>query len=174
MAYIRGEAREQTTMFPVTLDELIPADHIWRVAQAFDLAGDTKTVGAPFLRVFCEGRESGMPAPSGFHHVPTTKSNSTRSIAAHPCEKRKDGAPSVGMVHAKIVKGGPPPCATFRVLERWTPRTSSYSFIRHRRRESAGRLRYCPPSPDAIVGGTHPSKIAKGGAASVVVAPPDF
>jgi len=25
------------------------------VAQAFDLAGITDTVGAPFLRVFCEG-----------------------------------------------------------------------------------------------------------------------
>jgi len=48
-----------------------------------------------------------MPAPSGFDHVSTTKSNSTRSIAAHPCKQRKDGAPSVGMVHAKIVEGGP-------------------------------------------------------------------
>ena len=38
----------------------------------------------------------------------TTKSNSTRSIATHPCKKRKDGAPSVGMVLAKTVKGGPP------------------------------------------------------------------
>jgi hypothetical protein len=47
-------------------------------------------------------------APSGFDHVPTTKPNSTRSIAVHPCKKRKDGAPSVGMVHAKIVKSGPP------------------------------------------------------------------
>jgi hypothetical protein len=28
-----------------------------------------------------------MPALSGFDHVPTTKSNSTRSIAAHPCKK---------------------------------------------------------------------------------------
>src|SRR6266496_5571805 len=26
-----------------------------RVAQAFDLAGATNTVGGPFLRVFCEG-----------------------------------------------------------------------------------------------------------------------
>ena len=79
------------------------------MAQAFDLAGVTKTVGAaPYRRVFCEGRESEMPAPSGFDHVSTTKSNSTRSIAAHPCKKRKDGAPSVGMVHATIVKGGPP------------------------------------------------------------------
>ena len=56
-----------------------------------------------------------MPAPSGFDHVPTTKSNSARGIAAHPfdklragsCRKRKNGAPSVGMVHAEIVKGGP-------------------------------------------------------------------
>src|SRR6201998_4231711 len=34
MAYIRGEAREQTTMFPVTLDELIPADHMCRVIES--------------------------------------------------------------------------------------------------------------------------------------------
>jgi hypothetical protein len=36
------------------------------------------------------------------------KLNSIRSIATHPCKKRKDGAPTVGMVHAKIVKDGPP------------------------------------------------------------------
>ena len=53
----------------------------WRVAQAFDLAGITNTVGTQFLRVFCEepalslskGRASEMPAPSGFDHVSTTK-----------------------------------------------------------------------------------------------------
>jgi hypothetical protein len=28
---------------------------LWRVAQASDLAGITDTLGAPFLRVFCEG-----------------------------------------------------------------------------------------------------------------------
>jgi hypothetical protein len=78
------------------------------VAQAFDLAGIANTVGAPFLRVFCEGWESEMPAPSGFDNVPTTKSNGARSIAAHPCKERKGGAPSVEMVHAKIAKGGPP------------------------------------------------------------------
>ena len=57
-------------------------------------------------------------------HLYTTKSNSTRSVAAHPfdklragsCKKRKDGAPTVGMAHAKIVKGGPP--ATLRVTKR--------------------------------------------------------
>jgi hypothetical protein len=35
--------------------------------------------------------------------------SSARSISAHPCKKRKDGAPSVRMVHAKIVEGGPRP-----------------------------------------------------------------
>jgi transposase len=35
MAYIRGEAREQVTMFPVTLEELLPADHLCRVIEAF-------------------------------------------------------------------------------------------------------------------------------------------
>ena len=35
MAYITGEAREQVTMFPVTVDELIPADHACRVIEAF-------------------------------------------------------------------------------------------------------------------------------------------
>ena len=43
MVDIRGEAREQTTMFPVTGDELIPADHSGRVIEAFvdrlDMAG---------------------------------------------------------------------------------------------------------------------------------------
>jgi len=35
MAYISGEAREQVTMFPVTLDEFIPANHACRVIEAF-------------------------------------------------------------------------------------------------------------------------------------------
>jgi hypothetical protein len=69
-----------------------------------------------------------MRTPSGFDHVSTTKSNSTRGIATHPfdklragsCKKRKDGAPSVGMVHAKIVKGGPP------AIERKKAKTSRY------------------------------------------------
>lgn len=35
MGYIRGEGRSQGTLFPVTLDELVPADHIARVIERF-------------------------------------------------------------------------------------------------------------------------------------------
>jgi transposase len=35
LAYIRGEARGQHTLFPSTLDDLIPADHVCRVIEAF-------------------------------------------------------------------------------------------------------------------------------------------
>jgi len=35
MAYITGEAREQVTMFPQTLDEFILGDHLCRVIEAF-------------------------------------------------------------------------------------------------------------------------------------------
>ena len=35
MGYIEGEARGQRTLFPATLEELIPADHLCRVIEAF-------------------------------------------------------------------------------------------------------------------------------------------
>jgi hypothetical protein len=40
--------------------------------------------------------------------VHAIKSYGTSRIIAHPCKKRKDGAPSVEMVHTEIAKGGPP------------------------------------------------------------------
>ena len=35
MGYIQGEGRNQGTLFPVVLDEFVPADHICRVIDAF-------------------------------------------------------------------------------------------------------------------------------------------
>jgi transposase len=48
MVYIRGEALEQTTMFPVTLEELIPGDHVCRVIEAF--VGRLKMAELGFVR----------------------------------------------------------------------------------------------------------------------------
>jgi len=57
MAFIRGEAREQTTMFPMTLDELIPADHLCRVVEAF--VGRLGMAKLGFVRA--EPAETGRP-----------------------------------------------------------------------------------------------------------------
>ena len=57
MAYILGEAREQTTMFPVTLEELIPADHMCRVIEAF--VGRLDMVKLDFVRA--QAAETGRP-----------------------------------------------------------------------------------------------------------------
>ncbi|MHB1698620.1 MAG: IS1182 family transposase [Acidobacteriaceae bacterium] len=35
MAYIQGEGRDQATLFPVVLDDLVPEDHVCRVIDAF-------------------------------------------------------------------------------------------------------------------------------------------
>ena len=35
MRYIQGEKRSQTALFPVSLDELIPDDHLVRVIEAY-------------------------------------------------------------------------------------------------------------------------------------------
>jgi len=45
-----------------------------------------------------------MPTPHGFDHASATKLSSTHNIAAHTCQERKDGAPSVEMLDAKTVK----------------------------------------------------------------------
>jgi hypothetical protein len=63
------------------------------------------TQGCPVLRVLGERR---VPRTHTQRGLCRTAKSCVVSIAAHPCKKRKDGEPSVGTAHAKIVKGGPP------------------------------------------------------------------
>src|SRR6266851_2645583 len=57
MAFIQGEGRGQGTLFPVTLDELIPEDHVRRVIDAF--VGRLDVAGLGFERA--EAAETGRP-----------------------------------------------------------------------------------------------------------------
>ena len=57
MAYIKGEARAQQTLFPLTLDELISLDHVCRVIEAF--VNKLDVAGLGFLRA--EPAETGRP-----------------------------------------------------------------------------------------------------------------
>ena len=49
-----------------------------------------------------------MPSQLGRSRLYIRKQISAGSIAAHPCKNRKDGAPSLEMVHSEIVKLGHP------------------------------------------------------------------
>src|SRR5438477_3845959 len=57
MAFIQGEGRSQGTLFAVTLDELIPEDHVCRVIDAF--VGRLDVAGLGFERA--EAAETGRP-----------------------------------------------------------------------------------------------------------------
>jgi transposase len=57
MGFIRGEAREQVSLFPATLDELIPEDHACRVIEAFVNRLEMARLG--FVR--SEPAETGRP-----------------------------------------------------------------------------------------------------------------
>lgn len=57
MAFIQGEGRTQGSLFPVTLDELIPADHVCRVIDAF--VGRLHMEQLGFVRA--EAAETGRP-----------------------------------------------------------------------------------------------------------------
>src|ERR1700738_230657 len=57
MGFIQGEDRGQGTLFPVTLEELIPEDHVCRVIEAFVGRLDLSSLG--FVRA--EAAETGRP-----------------------------------------------------------------------------------------------------------------
>src|ERR1700685_4850497 len=57
MGFVQGEGRTQGTLFPVTLEELIPDDHVCRVIDAF--VGRLDMAGLGFERA--EAAQTGRP-----------------------------------------------------------------------------------------------------------------
>ena len=62
MRYIQGENRSQTALFPVSLDELIPDDHLVRVIEAYVSLLDFEQLGFDKARPKATGRPSYDPA----------------------------------------------------------------------------------------------------------------
>ena len=62
MSYIRGEDRHQGALFPVTLDELIPEDHLVRVVDAYVASLDLASLGFARAKSALMGRPPYDPA----------------------------------------------------------------------------------------------------------------
>ena len=80
MGFMQGEGRTQGMLFPVTLEELIPDDHVCRVIDAFVGRLDMAALG--FERA--EAAETGRPG----YDPRDLSSNGTQS-----CPRSKSGAP---------------------------------------------------------------------------------
>ena len=48
MGYIQGEGRQQSSLFPPTLEELVPEDHLVRVIEAYVARLDLQALGLGF------------------------------------------------------------------------------------------------------------------------------
>src|SRR5690606_32446224 len=62
MAYIQGESRSQTSLFPVSLEELIPEDHLVRVIDTYVTKLDLVRLGFDKALPKGTGRPSYDPA----------------------------------------------------------------------------------------------------------------
>ena len=62
MGYVRGEAKGQATLFPVSLDELVPAEHVCRVIEAFVAQLDLCALGFSKAEPAATGRPAYDPA----------------------------------------------------------------------------------------------------------------
>ncbi len=62
MAYIQGESRSQTSLFPVSLEELIPEDHLVRVIDLYVAKLDLVQLGFDKALPKGTGRPSYDPA----------------------------------------------------------------------------------------------------------------
>ena len=64
MQYIHGEARNQGSLFPVSLEELVPDDHLVRVIEAYVGRLDLSVMGFGFALIF-SAQKANAPNQSG-------------------------------------------------------------------------------------------------------------
>ncbi len=62
MGYIQGEGRQQSSLFPPTLEELVPEDHLVRVIEAYVARLDLKVLGFSRAEPLKTGRPGYDPA----------------------------------------------------------------------------------------------------------------
>jgi transposase len=62
MGFVRGDSRDQGALFPVSLDELVPEDHVCRVIDAFVGSLDLTALGFSKARPAATGRPAYDPA----------------------------------------------------------------------------------------------------------------
>lgn len=62
MGYIQGEGRQQSSLFPPTLEELVPEDHLVRVIEAYVARLDMKVLGFSKAEPLKTGRPGYDPA----------------------------------------------------------------------------------------------------------------
>jgi len=62
MGYVHGEAKGQATLFPLSLDELVPGEHVCRVIEAFVAQLDLSTLGFSKALPAATGRPPYDPA----------------------------------------------------------------------------------------------------------------
>jgi transposase len=62
MGYVRGESRDQSQLFPLSLDDLVPADHPCRVIDAFVSYLDLPALGFGKARAAATGRPPYSPS----------------------------------------------------------------------------------------------------------------
>ena len=62
MGFVHGESRDQGSLFPVSLDELVPEDHVCRVIDAFVGSLDLLRLGFSRAEPAATGRPAYDPA----------------------------------------------------------------------------------------------------------------
>lgn len=89
MAYIQGESRSQTSLFPASLEGLIPKDHLVRVIDLYVAKLDLGQLG--FDKVSRRAQEEAFERMAQRMQLHPEMMERRRSIVEHPCGISNNG-----------------------------------------------------------------------------------